>query len=121
MIKPNYYFVHTNTSEKKQAITETEINYLFSLAGGLSYSGGTRNSATNSQLKKFATLLLESRNNSNAVSCHPLTDEQIDNLLRSTLMPSASHASEPGEYSYAQIVQIIRAVEQRHNIKENKS
>lgn len=37
-----------------------QIDYLFTLAGGLVYSGGTRYSMTNSQLKKFVYLLLES-------------------------------------------------------------
>lgn len=108
----------TSTSEEKQTITETEINYLFALAGGLSYSGGTRNSATNSQLKRFVTLLLERKSPSNAPSRHPLTDEEINLLLSSTLKPDSTWILEPGDYSYTQVVQIIRAVEEKHNIKK---
>jgi len=41
-------------------MNENEIHYLFTLAGGLVYSGGTRYSMTDSQLKRFVYLLLES-------------------------------------------------------------
>lgn len=41
-------------------MTEQEIDYIFTLSGGLAYSGGTRYSMTNTQLKKFVFLLLES-------------------------------------------------------------
>lgn len=38
---------------------EHQIDYIFTLAGGLVYSGGTRYSMTNTQLKKFVYFLLE--------------------------------------------------------------
>lgn len=39
-------------------MTKDEIDYLFTLAGGISYSGGTRYSMTNTQLKHFVGLLI---------------------------------------------------------------
>lgn len=45
-------------------MTQDEIHYLFTLSGGISYSGGTRYSMTNTQLKDFVNILVNAERES---------------------------------------------------------
>lgn len=105
-------------------MTDSEINYLFSLAGGLSYSSGSRNSATNAQLRKFVSLILETKNAISPPVRRPLTGEEIDSLIQTTIKANkvgSCHTFEHGDYTYTQLVQVVKAVEQQYTSKEIKS
>lgn len=105
-------------------MTDSEINYLFSLAGGLSYSSGSRNSATNAQLRKFVSLILETKNAISPPVRKTLTGEEIDSLIQTTtetIKTDSRHTFEHGDYTYTQLVQIVKAVEQHYTSKEIKS